>query len=92
MSTPENTSPTPEALETRYTISLLWQNGSGRCEYQRPLPAHVADMLAQGQCPLHVAIWKHSEPPLDIGIGSLAPWPVCLALYSRQKQSQETDG
>jgi integrase len=64
MSTPENTSPTPEALETRYTISLLWQNGSGRCEYQRPLPAHVADMLAQGQCPLHVAIWKHSEPPL----------------------------
>jgi hypothetical protein len=92
MSMPENTCPTPEADETRFTLSIISPDGSELYQLPISLPKRVENMLLNDLMPSEGAIWKHSAPLSAIGTASTAPSQLCLLLFCHPKASRGTDG
>lgn len=82
----------PKPQETRLTISITFQDGSGAFNYPVSLPPFAESMLENGQLPQHVAIWKHYEPQSAIGSATKAPLQLCHLYCFRPNPSLETDG
>lgn len=92
MSTPENTSQTPEPTKTRCIISLAWLNSSLVITLPISIPESVEILLkAEGQ-PQVVEVWKCLGQRSDIGTGNTDLSGSCLLSLSLQKQSRGTDG
>jgi hypothetical protein len=86
-STLKNIFRTPRRLETPFTISIIFPDGSGAFDYPVFLPPSVANMLLSGRQPQCVEIWKLYVPQSDIGRASTDRLRLCQVLSFPQNPS-----
>lgn len=81
-----------EQHRTRFTISLIYQNGSGHYDYPLSIPPHLENMLSPDQPLQRVVISKLSEQLYDtIVVRGERLWQLQFSPCP-QNQTAATDG